>query len=961
MSATSNGNIERILDAKLSSYTTKWYKHFGSAFDFYVDQLNNFSNDSEWALALRLKALHNHLAIALVDGTTPNEAMIDCMLQHFPESKSFGEFNEVAEDVIDERQDVLVINQPGLSVDQFLFHKIEGDNGEIEADSTKTTLTLIGDGVDIQFTFSNKTIKLTVPVADFVKHDGTVPFTAIQTGVAGQATTDLVVYGQTVPFIVQVVYVDPSAGDDATGAINDITLKFETLRAAVDALSSPIGYVIIEEEADVVESQNALDGINNAVIELYIQGAWDSMRFTTTRPFQITSPSLRKFEINRTGGIGAVAVSLSTYSVFCEAWTSSRIKEININVGVVTFNGLLNNHNLIATNGTDVQVNVVCDGIVDGSIGAAREGSGKIKVVVNGDVTPAADSSITASVFEIRDGNHDLDIDVKGVIDITAFIDGRHSVFRSISTASSGSLVVIKGDIVTTTTRTLGLFSFSGNYLTKSFTYSGHITGSGTTSLFYASSAAGDFRPVINLINVNKFLSGPLVTQGGTGDFEVNVVNCKTEGTAFVLSTTADIAYIKISSLYVQGAAAFLLSTNRVDTQAVAIYGVGITVYSTGSAAAELLAAANSTDFIGVGSLTAISTNIASRFDDNKFSIIELDNFETLAGTLDLGNITNGHNIVISDGDKLDFKELIGTIMSFQGGFNFIHASGTFWYEASAIGVGNASAPIASMNSSGQFAGRSIKLDSSDSSSAKYDILRPANTADRELTLPDADIDFSGGSDGQVLTQQADGSWVPEALPVFVETVQGISPTSGDVSPTLDNIADGITRKIYTESEAEDSGVKRGTSFPGSPNDFQQFFRNDIGKMFEYDVSRSKWLSVDTTTLYFTSTVTAETGTGKSCNPSNNTGIGLSGTHTIIGLEGANQNTSFEGVFKIEKGIGTGVLASVTIETADGGFKNNYTLNEDVQDPQILIGRIDVTAANCARGTMILTLKLKAT
>ena len=195
----------------------------------------------------------------------------------------------------------------------------------------------------------------------------------------------------------------------------------------------------------------------------------------------------------------------------------------------------------------------------------------------------------------------------------------------------------------------------------------------------------------------------------------------------------------------------------------------------------------------------------------------------------------------------------------------------------------------------------------------------------------------------------------------IVQSILGINPTLGDVSPTLDDLPDGVIRQIYTNSQAQDSGAKSGTAFPLVPNDYQRFFRTDIGKMFEYDTSRSKWLSVDTTTLYFTSTSNSATGTNHPCNPSNNTGLGISDTFTIVSLQGANQSADFEGVFKIVQGVGSGDIATVTAGSGDNGLKGDHTINADVDDPEILVGRIDVTADVCNRGTIILTLKMKAT
>jgi hypothetical protein len=197
-----------------------------------------------------------------------------------------------------------------------------------------------------------------------------------------------------------------------------------------------------------------------------------------------------------------------------------------------------------------------------------------------------------------------------------------------------------------------------------------------------------------------------------------------------------------------------------------------------------------------------------------------------------------------------------------------------------------------------------------------------------------------------------------------VKTVAGIAPVAGEVSPTLDDIPDGISRSLLTEAEAEQAGVQSGTSFPISPNDYQSFFRTDLGLMFVYDASRSKWLSRDVTRqLVYANNQTNLTGTNLLIQAygASNTSV-FEGEWTIVGYSAGNGQSNFEGNFRLVESVGgSSDILDVAFVSADGGAKNDFTLNIDLDDPEICVMRLDVTASDCDRPEWIIYLKRRAT
>ena len=183
-------------------------------------------------------------------------------------------------------------------------------------------------------------------------------------------------------------------------------------------------------------------------------------------------------------------------------------------------------------------------------------------------------------------------------------------------------------------------------------------------------------------------------------------------------------------------------------------------------------------------------------------------------------------------------------------------------------------------------------------------------------------LDPTGVSEADVI-QLVGGVWQAQDL-----SVNGVPFVAGDSSLDLDDIPDGAVRQIYTESDAEDSGKKQGTAFPLTPNDYQKFFRTDIGMMFVYDQSRAKWLSEYTREIHWYSTNTTS-GTGsQSLLSGGNDRDYLVGDWTLVGLLMGNQATGFNGDVAITNAAASG--ASVYDETGIVGGVNNFLIDTNV-------------------------------
>ena len=146
---------------------------------------------------------------------------------------------------------------------------------------------------------------------------------------------------------------------------------------------------------------------------------------------------------------------------------------------------------------------------------------------------------------------------------------------------------------------------------------------------------------------------------------------------------------------------------------------------------------------------------------------------ETLAETLVLGNISGGTDIVMTNLDVLDFSNAgINTdTIVWPNGTKITHVVGGLidWFSSDIEIKTTAGIKRLSLNNSGSIEVGSPDIDGSillhdASSNNTFSFLAPDITGNRSFTFPDGNINWTGGSTGHVMTQQVDGSWIPQAV-----------------------------------------------------------------------------------------------------------------------------------------------------------------------------------------------------
>jgi hypothetical protein len=179
---------------------------------------------------------------------------------------------------------------------------------------------------------------------------------------------------------------------------------------------------------------------------------------------------------------------------------------------------------------------------------------------------------------------------------------------------------------------------------------------------------------------------------------------------------------------------------------------------------------------------------------------------ETLAETLVFGNITGGNDIVVSAADRIDFSNAgVQELIDLPSGAGINHSGAgiiSFQMTEFAMGSPGGAAEFFRIGSTGLLSMGSTSTDGrfqmyDESSGFVFAFNAPDITDNRQFTLPDGDIDWTGGSDGWVMTQQADGSFQPEALPSL-----GGANLTKDVNQTLHGFSVGdVIRSSGTDGE----------------------------------------------------------------------------------------------------------------------------------------------------------------
>jgi hypothetical protein len=189
----------------------------------------------------------------------------------------------------------------------------------------------------------------------------------------------------------------------------------------------------------------------------------------------------------------------------------------------------------------------------------------------------------------------------------------------------------------------------------------------------------------------------------------------------------------------------------------------------TGSVSGDVVGPASSTD------------NALARYDSTTGKLIQNSN-ATLSDSGDLKLSANRY----LQADNIE--------PSSNGSLNFVGKSGTSAYEQGSVvisgglnaGTGEGgSIKLQAGQAMGGGANGAVKVGNTSGYYASLDV--SALTADRTLKLRNSTVDLTGGSDGHVLTVQADGSISPEALPATSLTLDGLTDVT-ITTPSTDQI-----------------------------------------------------------------------------------------------------------------------------------------------------------------------------
>lgn len=140
-------------------YIFKVVKHMQCAFTVAVDQCLCELNNTDWLLALKVKATCDYLLYAYTNNLPVEKSKLDCLLAYFPLYIPYCDLtlpDTDIDEILDPNPPVIPDEMPQL---QNLFQQIQGLEQSITADTPETILKFRGEGgVTISFNTSTKTI-----------------------------------------------------------------------------------------------------------------------------------------------------------------------------------------------------------------------------------------------------------------------------------------------------------------------------------------------------------------------------------------------------------------------------------------------------------------------------------------------------------------------------------------------------------------------------------------------------------------------------------------------------------------------------------------------------------------------------------------------------------------------------------------------------------------------------------
>lgn len=453
-------------------------------------------------------------------------------------------------------------------------------------------------------------------------------------GLGGGGTPDPTVienFIQNSEYVKQVGYVDPTNGDDSTGTINDESLPYATLKGAVDDLTATDCYITIIPGANLVEPVNILTDLSPNVKKLVIAGPWATMSLGGTRPFALTGTNLEEFELNATNGAGTLNCSATSFTVLCEGWTGSVIRNVKISVGAVNFTENAN-HAVFATRGTKMILNITTRTVTNGGICRLSEGTYcNGDIYVEGNVIGGISTSQSDSLFEYRGGASNMRIRVTGYMDDSKFTDARSGIVTAnLPGNDNGHFISLESDIFTNKAHSFGIFRMQDGKLPRYFRYKGRVTGTGSGALFYEQRSEGSYPKTLEL-EVDHQIATPLLQKGSTGNINLNLINCRTISPP--INWSSGKLFLKINGLIVESNGAYIGTFNATTADSLDALLDGVIIKDNNASSTNLFLAPNATGIIGKIYNAGIVTNVPNIADPTKFTIVS---YGSAGGTPDL-------------------------------------------------------------------------------------------------------------------------------------------------------------------------------------------------------------------------------------------------------------------------------------------------------------------------------------
>lgn len=258
--------------------------------------------------------------------------------------------------------------------------------------------------------------------------------------------------------VFETVYVDDALGDDSTGKINDPAFPFKTIKAGIDAFSSPICTLKIAA-GDYNCPEEILKDVSPKVNSLTIDSK--ATNITATTSF-VQADQAGLYEFNFFGGTTNISSGETTFHITGSNIYNFKLYANNVHGDSTAFQIIHPGTNSILLNGN------ATSGTGEGYAVSVR-GSSFTDIFIRGNIISEGTNVYSAAIM-IRDVFGVLNLSWGGILDASGFgHTGAHAV--EVANSNVGSKIYLKGDILDERTDT----TISAIRLIQNFTHFEHI------------------------------------------------------------------------------------------------------------------------------------------------------------------------------------------------------------------------------------------------------------------------------------------------------------------------------------------------------------------------------------------------------------------------------------------------------------------------------------------------------